>query len=155
LIPQDLALLDSARAFEIPPRGLIENVSIHLPRERVERQLKARTVFTKLANNSASTQLIRALVHSLINTPGSPGGAPRSGDSEALQCALLALLPMALTEQPQVFDLEGHVAPNDLSSKPDGCKRHRRIAILWLAVKRHRTKARSRQPQEKRKRQRS
>ncbi|MDZ5431380.1 transcriptional regulator FeaR [Pseudomonas fluorescens] len=114
LIPQDLALLDSARAFEIAPRGLIENVSIHLPRERVERQLKARTVFTKLANNSASTQLIRALVHSLINTPGSPGGAPRSGDSEALQCALLALLPMALTEQSQAFDLEGHVAPNDL-----------------------------------------
>lgn len=114
LIPQDLALLDSARAFEIAPRGLIENVSIHLPRERVERQLKTRTLFTKLANNSASTQMIRALVHSLINTPASAGGAPRSGDSEALQCALLALLPMALTEQPEAFDLEGYVAPNDL-----------------------------------------
>lgn len=114
LIPEDLALLDSARAFEIAPRGLIENVSIHLPRERVERQLKARASFTKLASRSASTQMIRALVHSLINTPISPGGAPRPGDSEALQSALLALLPMALTEQRQAYDLDGRIAPNDL-----------------------------------------
>ena len=114
LYPEDLALLDSARAFEIAPRGLIDNVSIHLPREGVERQLKAQTLFTKLANHSAATQMIRALVHSLINTPSSSGGAPRSGDSEALQCALLALLPMALTEQSQAFDLDGRLAPNDL-----------------------------------------
>lgn len=114
LIAEDLALLDSARAFEIAPRGLIENVSIHLPRERVERQLKARASFTKLASRSASTQMIRALVHSLINTPTHPGGTPRPGDSEALQSALLALLPMALTEQGQAHDLDRCIAPSDL-----------------------------------------
>ncbi|MHC8299825.1 AraC-like ligand-binding domain-containing protein [Pseudomonas sp. ZS1P83] len=63
--PEDIALVDSALAFEIEPQGLVQNVSIHLSRQQVGLQLRQQRLFGKLARKSIATHMIRTLVRSL------------------------------------------------------------------------------------------
>lgn len=93
LIADDLALVDSATAFEIEPHGLIENLSFHLSRDQVTRQFAGRRLFGRLSRSGLSGRMIRALLQSV-----SSGSEPRDGDGRALQDALLALLQPALVE---------------------------------------------------------
>ncbi len=53
--------MDSAQAFDIEPRGLVQNISIHLSRQEVSHQLGPQPLFGKLARNSVATHMILAL----------------------------------------------------------------------------------------------
>jgi len=102
LIEGDLALVDSTSALEIQPHGLIENISIHLPREIVERKLGRRSFFVKLSRTSVSTRMIRTMIDFIDNSPVCKGIKHVQGDGDALQSALLALLPTALIDRQQI-----------------------------------------------------
>jgi AraC-like DNA-binding protein len=92
----DFALVDSALPFEIRPQGLIENVSVHLARQRVMEHFQGQQPFGRLARNSLSSRMIRALVGSIGDSAGT---LDPSADGQALQDALLALLVPALAER--------------------------------------------------------
>lgn len=102
LIEGDLALVDSTNALEIQPHGLIENISIHLPRDVVERKLGKQSFFAKLSRTSVSTQMIRTMIDFIDNSPVCKGIKHVPDDGDALQTALLALLPTALIDRQQI-----------------------------------------------------
>ncbi|WP_159935336.1 transcriptional regulator FeaR [Pseudomonas sp. S35] len=96
--PEDIALVDSAQAFEIEPRGLVQNISIHLSRQEVSHQLGQQPLFGKLARNSVATHMIRALVRSLGDVAlRRESGA--SNDGAALEHALIGLAVAGLDER--------------------------------------------------------
>jgi AraC family transcriptional regulator, positive regulator of tynA and feaB len=96
--PEDVALVDSARAFEIEPQGLVQNISIHLSREEVSLQLSHKDLFGKLARNSVATHMIRALVRSLGDVELSKDYGGRS-DGPALEQAMIGLAAAGLDER--------------------------------------------------------
>ncbi|WP_210644202.1 transcriptional regulator FeaR [Pseudomonas sp. Tri1] len=114
LTPGDLALVDSAKIFEIEPDGLIENVSTHLLRSTVEEQLKGRAVFGKLSRNCVSTRLIRTLIHSVSDPQFCGSVRYPQEDGDAMQSALLALLVPALTDQAQPPVMGRKLEPSEL-----------------------------------------
>ena len=96
--PEDIALVDSARAFEIEPQGLVQNISIHLSRKEVSLQFSQKRLFGKLARNSVATHMIRALVRSLGDAELSEGYGGKS-DGPALEQALIGLAAAGLDER--------------------------------------------------------
>lgn len=110
----DLALVDSASAFEIEPGGLIENVSTHLLRDIVEQQLKGQPLFGKLSRNCVSTRLMRTLIHSVSDPQLCNGVRHPQEDGNAIQSALLALLRPALSDQAQLPVMEEKLEPSEL-----------------------------------------
>lgn len=96
--PEDIALVDSALAFEIEPQGLVQNVSIHLSRKEVSLQFSQKQLFGKLARNSVATHMIRALVRSLGDAELSEGYGGKS-DGPALEQALIGLAAAGLDER--------------------------------------------------------
>ncbi|MGE7815270.1 transcriptional regulator FeaR [Pseudomonas sivasensis] len=96
--PEDIALVDSAQAFDIEPRGLVQNISIHLSRQEVSHQLGQQPLFGKLARNSVATHMIRALVRSLGDVALSRDSGGRS-DGPALEHALIRLAVAGLDER--------------------------------------------------------
>ncbi|KMT53816.1 transcriptional regulator FeaR [Pseudomonas fildesensis] len=108
--PEDIALVDSARAFEIEPQGLVQNISIHLSRQEVSLQLSQKQLFGKLSRNSVSTHMIRALVRSLGDVKLSNNYGGRS-DGPALEQALIGLAAAGLdqgTDGQLGFSCVGH-----------------------------------------------
>ncbi|OLS62358.1 transcriptional regulator FeaR [Pseudomonas putida] len=101
--PEDIALVDSARLFEIEPLGLVENISVHLSRDIVTRQFKGDNLFGKLSRNNVSSRMVRSLVQSI----GMLGdGAANGDDGQAIQNALVSLVLPAMSGQTQG---EGHL----------------------------------------------
>jgi AraC family transcriptional regulator, positive regulator of tynA and feaB len=96
--PEDIALVDSAQAFEIEPQGLVQNISIHLSRQEVSLQLSQQALFGKLARNSVATHMIRTLVRSLADVELSEGYGGQS-DGPALEQALIGLTAAGLDER--------------------------------------------------------
>jgi len=96
--PEDIALVDSAQAFEIEPQGLVQNISIHLSRQEVSLQLSQQALFGKLARNSVATHMIRTLVRSLADVELSEGYGGQS-DGPALEQALIGLAAAGLDER--------------------------------------------------------
>ncbi|MFF7065632.1 transcriptional regulator FeaR [Pseudomonas sp. NPDC008258] len=88
----DMALLDSAQAMKMIPRGLFSHVSIHLPRERL-RQLDF-SRFGKLSNTGACGQLLASLVRQVADGELEQWACPQDGDG--LQTALVGLLGSVL-----------------------------------------------------------
>jgi AraC-like DNA-binding protein len=97
LRPNDIALVDSAQAFEIEPQGLVQNISIHLTRKEVNLQFGQKQLFGKLDRNSVATYMIRALVRSLgdVELSKDYGG---KNDGPALEQALIGLAAAGLSE---------------------------------------------------------
>lgn len=116
LVAGDLALVDSASAFEIEPDGLIENVSTHLLRGIVDQRLNGRPLFGKLSRNCVSTRLIRTLVHSASDPQLCDGVRYPQEDGDAMQSALLALLAPALADHTQPLAIEKKLEPSELYS---------------------------------------
>lgn len=99
LMPGEMALMDSARACEILPHGLIEHASFHLSREDVCRSMPAgRSPFGKLSQHCASGRVLRTLVEQICGGELDDCAGLEEGD--ALQDALIALLGPTLRQQP-------------------------------------------------------
>ncbi|TFW32364.1 transcriptional regulator FeaR [Pseudomonas putida] len=88
----DMALLDSAQAMKMMPRGLFSHVSIHLPRERLRGLDYSR--FGKLSTTGACGQLLATLVRQVADGELEQWACPEDGDG--LQAALVGLLGSVL-----------------------------------------------------------
>jgi|GEM_PF-4740394 len=95
LRPGDMALLDSGHTFDMHPQGLIQQVSVHLPRSALQSVVMSRTGFSKLSQGCISGQMLRNILQQLACTEENFGAF--HGDGIALQSALSALLNPALT----------------------------------------------------------
>lgn len=88
----DMALLDSAQAMKMIPRGLFSHVSIHLPRERLKNLDASR--FGKLSTAGACGQLLATLVRQVAEGELEQWACAEDGDG--LQVALVGLLGSVL-----------------------------------------------------------
>lgn len=98
LYPGDMALLDSAQAFEMKPQGLIRQLSVHLCRDMVDPLLpnSARRV-GKLEQESPTGHLLQGILQQIAN--GELNSATQRPYGTALQNALVALLPPAFNDE--------------------------------------------------------
>lgn len=111
LAPGEMALMDSARACEILPHGLIEHASFHLSREEVCRHLpEGRPTFGKLSQQCASGRVLRSLVEQICGGELDDCAGLEEGD--ALQEALIALLAPTLRQQAGPAASEQDPTPN-------------------------------------------
>lgn len=98
LYPGDMALLDSAQAFEMKPQGLIRQLSVHLCRDMVDPLLPvAARRFGKLEKESPTGHLLQGILQQIAN--GELGSATQNHYGSALQSALIALLPPAFHDE--------------------------------------------------------
>ncbi|MBK4987154.1 transcriptional regulator FeaR [Pseudomonas sp. S36] len=88
----DMALLDSAQALKMTPRGLFSHVSIHLPRERLSNLDQSR--YGKLSTAGACGQLLATLVRQVAEGDLQQWVCAQDGDG--LQAALVGLLGSVL-----------------------------------------------------------
>lgn len=86
--PDDIALVDSASAFELEPQGLVQSLMIHLSREQVALAAKQQWLFGKLTRNSVATHMIRSLSRTLGDIELSQG-YDDANDGLALEQALI------------------------------------------------------------------
>ncbi|AIR91059.1 transcriptional regulator FeaR [Pseudomonas cremoricolorata] len=94
LMPGELLLMDSVGQCEIIPNGLIEHVSLALPREQVRQHLRpAAPLFGKISSVNTCGRMLHLLMDQLCKE-GCSGEDAAQG--QALQCALIALLDSAL-----------------------------------------------------------
>ncbi len=99
LQPGDMALFDSAQAFEMQPQGLINQLSIHLCRVAVDRVLPATARrFGKLEQDNLSRRLLHGMLLQIAES-GDPAPHPGSQQGTALQDALITLLAPTLREE--------------------------------------------------------
>lgn len=95
LHPGDMALLDSAQTFEMQPQGLINQLSIHLCRDAVDRLLPTGACrFGKLEQASLSGRLLHGMLQQISEGEMNLNAASRHGT--ALQDALISLLQPSL-----------------------------------------------------------
>lgn len=92
--PNDIVLVDSARPFEIEPLGLVENVSVHLCRDIVTRNLSDDKLFGKLSRSNVSSRMVRSLVQAIELLGDSAG---EGEDGQAIQNALVNLVVPAMS----------------------------------------------------------
>lgn len=90
LAPGELLLMDSVGQCEINPQGLIEHVSLALPREQVRKHVQGNGVmFGKISSTNACGRMLHMLMDQLCKE----GSAADDGATgEALQSAFIALL---------------------------------------------------------------
>lgn len=94
LMPGEMALVDSARAFEILPRGLIEHASLHLPRDKVAARMPGRQLpFGKVGTRGSSGQLLQLMINRIVSRELDGDDANAQGEeiSEALSALLIPL----------------------------------------------------------------
>ncbi|AEA60178.1 transcriptional regulator FeaR [Burkholderia gladioli] len=94
LEPGDIALLDSAQRFEMRPRGLLHQMSVHLPREAFAAPSERCQRFGKLSRHGLSGQLLRDMLLRLATGDGDTDVTTEEGD--ALRESLGALSRGAL-----------------------------------------------------------
>lgn len=94
LHPGEMALMDSALAFDMIPRGLVRQISVHLSRDSLQKKLGKFASFGKVSQSSLSGQLLHNMLLQLSfeNAPFSA----RTPDGCALQEAITTLLEPAL-----------------------------------------------------------
>ncbi|MFV3406339.1 MULTISPECIES: transcriptional regulator FeaR [Pseudomonas] len=90
LAPGELLLMDSVGQCEILPNGLIEHVSLALPREQVRKHVQGSgAMFGKISSSNACGRMLHMLMDQLCKEgSGNDDGV----QGEALQSAFMALL---------------------------------------------------------------
>lgn len=112
LHPGDMAVLDSAQAFEMQPQGLINQLSVHLSREAVDRVLPLDAQrFGKLEQNSLSARLLHGMMQQIASGDSQLAADPRQGN--ALRDALINLL------QPSLSPTSGHDSGRQLRRRAE------------------------------------
>ncbi|CAH0191209.1 Transcriptional activator FeaR [Pseudomonas sp. Bi70] len=97
LQPGDIALLDSAKTFEMCPQGLVHQLSVHLCRRTLDRALPARTKrFGKVPHTNLSGRVLAGLLAQIAE----PQAEHRhdAQDGAAVQDALISLLQPCLQD---------------------------------------------------------
>ncbi|SBS30536.1 Transcriptional activator FeaR [Marinomonas spartinae] len=96
LLPGEIALIDSSLPYDMHPQGLIEQMSVHLPKSYVDHlcSTHAKNRITKIAQNRSSSQMLSAILRQLANTDHQAPSLQEDGD--ALQCAISALIKPSL-----------------------------------------------------------
>ncbi len=95
----DVALVDSAADFAIEPQGLMEHLSLHLPRREVLAHLTGEQLtFGKVARHTLSGRTLLSFYRELLAAEGAVSA--RADEQGALQEVILALLGPALTVEP-------------------------------------------------------
>ncbi|MCY0966234.1 transcriptional regulator FeaR [Parathalassolituus penaei] len=93
LRPGEIALIDSARPFDMHPQGLVQQVSVHLPR-RLLGHHQHQQQFEKLPQQGISSQMLGYMLQQLRFHKTGYQNTRQEG--EALQNALITLLQPAL-----------------------------------------------------------
>ncbi|WP_312934080.1 transcriptional regulator FeaR [Pseudomonas sp.] len=94
LAPGDLLLMDSVGECEITPKGLIEHVSLALPREQVRSQVQGHgPLFGKISASNACGRMLHVLMDQLCREAQDPQD---DAQGEALRSAFIALLDPGL-----------------------------------------------------------
>lgn len=101
LNPGDIALIDSAQAFEMRPQGLVNQLSVHLSREAVDRALPLTAQrFGKLDQDALTGRILKGLLQQIASsetnafTTDQHGGALRDALITLLQPSLLGSTPL-------------------------------------------------------------
>ncbi|WP_221798153.1 transcriptional regulator FeaR [Oceanobacter mangrovi] len=94
LKPGDIALIDSSFEFSMLPQGLIQQISVHLPRSMAQSVITGQQPFHKLAGSGISVQTLRSILQQLRFADSQFGAS--SLDACAIQQAIAALLPAAV-----------------------------------------------------------
>ncbi|HHJ4328604.1 TPA: transcriptional regulator FeaR, partial [Klebsiella pneumoniae] len=94
LAPGELLLMDSVGSCEITPLGLIEHVSLPLSRQAVIQTVGSKA-FGKVSATQGCGRMLQLMVDQVCRDESTAGD-----DSEALQHALISLLPAALQAEP-------------------------------------------------------
>lgn len=104
--PGEMALLDSAKACEILPHGLIEHDSFHLPREELRRHFGEQPIpFMKISANCASGQILKLIVSRMVT--GQITATETESISHSVTNSLISLLPAIYqNQQPSAMLLE-------------------------------------------------
>ena len=98
LAPGEIGLLNGIRPCEIVPRGLVEHVSVPLPRQRLEQSFGNRVpLFGKVDQTTTSGLLVRTMLDRMAQLSGTQPNADRHTD--AVLEALLALLKPAIRHE--------------------------------------------------------
>ncbi|MFP6851059.1 MAG: transcriptional regulator FeaR [Pseudomonas sp.] len=102
MAPGDLLLMDSVGACEITPFGLIDHVSLHLPRCAVELAFRSKqNKFGRISSSRASGKMLHVLMDQLCREQSGVD----QGESEALMSAFISLLEPALAHDRPDMDL--------------------------------------------------
>lgn len=111
LAPGDLVLMDSVGSCEITPQGLIEHMSLHLPREQVLKSFSNESqLFGKVSSRSISGRMLRMLVDQLCCSEE----AASSSEQEALLHTFTSLLRPALMQDGHEAEIADAMAGNSL-----------------------------------------
>ena len=112
LAPGELLLMDSVGSIEITPFGLIEHISLSLPRAQVCKQMGSQAkTFGKISSSKACGRMLHVLMDQLCK-----GGEGAEDEVEALQCAFVSLLGSALEQDEDARDDTGALQGNNLRS---------------------------------------
>lgn len=96
LLPGEIALIDSSLPYDMHPQGLIQQMSVHLPRAYIDSLFPshAQHRITKIVQNRSSSQMLLIMLHQLANTDCQNPYFQEDGD--ALKCAISALIKPSL-----------------------------------------------------------
>lgn len=114
LLPGEMALIDSSLPYDMHPQGLIQQMSVHLPKAYVDNLCPnhAQHQITKLNQHSTSSQMLLTMLRQLANTDSHLSSYQEDG--EALQYAISALIKPALI----------HTDNSSISSIKEQAKQH-------------------------------
>lgn len=96
LLPGEIALIDSSLPYDMHPQGLIEQMSVHLPKAHVDTLFSkhAQHRITKIRQNRSSSQILATMLRQLANTD--TNHCSLQEDGQALQEAISALIKPSL-----------------------------------------------------------
>jgi AraC family transcriptional regulator, positive regulator of tynA and feaB len=104
LKPGEMALIDSSRPFDMLPQGLVQQISVHLPRTLVSGHCHGRELFGKLSGQNISSQMLRHMLQQLCLSHTPDGAQTDTLQGQALQQALAVLLQAALQDPHNAVD---------------------------------------------------
>lgn len=96
----DMALLDSASCFDMLPQGVIAQMSVHIPRTLIEKNITQKNYFGKLSQTTLSGRMLRTMLQQMTGQDTASWGT--SDDGDALQSAMVSLMKPALTVQDEL-----------------------------------------------------
>lgn len=133
LVPGDVFIMDSAYACNIVPLGLIEHVSISLPRDRVLGLLGQRPLFGKVSATCVSGAALRLIINQLYHQEQT--GKASMQEAEAMITAFCSLLGSSLQCSGDVMqpELAASGLLEQVHSIIDACLTHSNLTPVMVA----------------------